>query len=159
GEDGRGQPPADAPPFKAMPPAGKTTSYVVSEERDFASFVQLTNSDDQSIRVLINQPVTGANVKKALEEAMTLKGKLTAAQRELQQVERQLAVINADQERLRKNLKEMPQEAAAYKRYLKKFDDQETQIEALQKKQKELQDDEHSHRKTYENFLSNLSVE
>ena len=109
--------------------------------------------------MLIQQPATGANVKKALEEALALKGKLTAAQRDLQQVERQLGVINADQERLRKNLREMPREAAAYNRYLKKFDDQETQIEALQKKQKELQDDEHAHRKSYEAFLANLSVE
>ena len=140
-------------------PAGKTTKYVVSEEKDFGSSVAITNSDDQSIRILINQPVTSANVKQALEQATTLKGKLSATQRELQQVERSLQVITADQDRLRKNLREMPQEAAAYKRYLKKFDDQETQIENLQKKQKELQDEEHSQRKTYESFLANLTVE
>jgi hypothetical protein len=53
----------------------------------------------------------------------------------------------------------MPKEAAAYKRYLKKFDDQETQIEQLQKQQKERQDTEHVRRKDYETFLANLSVE
>jgi len=36
----------------------------------------------------------------------------------------QLNVITQDQDRLRKNAQEMPPEAAAYKRYLKKFDDQ-----------------------------------
>jgi len=90
---------------------------------------------------------------------MTLRGKMAATQRELQQQERQLNVITQDQDRLRKNLKEMPPEAAAYKRYLKKFDDQETEIERLQKLIKELQDSEHAERKAFESYLANLSVE
>jgi hypothetical protein len=84
---------------------------------------------------------------------------MSATQRELQQQERQLNIITADQDRLRKNLKEMPPEAAAYKRYLKKFDDQETEIERLQKLIKELQDSEHAERKAFENYISNLNVE
>jgi hypothetical protein len=77
----------------------------------------------------------------------------------LQQQQRQLRDITVDQERLRKNLREMPQTAAAYKRYLKKFDDQETQIEKLQALIKELQDSEHTQRKNYEAFLTSLNVE
>ena len=79
--------------------------------------------------------------------------------REIQQVERSLQVINLDQDRLRKNLKEMPPEAAAYKRYLQKFDDQETEIEKLMAQLKQLQADEHAQRTSYENWLANLSVE
>jgi hypothetical protein len=150
---------ADVHRFKVTAPAGKTTKYTVSEEKDFGSSVQITNSDDQSIRILINQPVTSEKVKQALDQAMTLRGKLAATQREIQQQERQLNIITADQDRLRKNIKEMPPEAAAYKRYLKKFDDQETEIERLQKLIKELQDGEHAQRKDYENFLVNLTVE
>ena len=80
-------------------------------------------------------------------------------QREIQQQQRELNTITADQDRLRKNLKEMPPEAAAYKRYLKKFDEQETEIERLQKLIKELQEGEHAQRKEYENFLANLTAE
>jgi hypothetical protein len=150
---------ADVHRFKVTAPAGKTTKYTVSEEKDFGSSVTFTNSDDQSIRVVINQPVTSEKVKKALERALELKGKLSLTQREIQQQERQLGIITADQDRLRKNLKEMPPEAAAYKRYLKKFDDQETEIERLQKLVTELQDGEHAQRKDYESFLANLNVE
>jgi hypothetical protein len=145
--------------FKVTVPSGKTTKYTVSEEQDFGSSVQITNSDDQSIRILINQKVTSDEVKKALEQAMALRNKLASTQREIQQQERQLNVITTDQDRLRKNIKEMPPEAAAYKRYLKKFDDQETEIERLQKLIKELQDSEHAQRKELENYLANLSVE
>jgi hypothetical protein len=43
----------------------------------------------------------------------------------------------------------MPPNAAAYKRYLQKFDDQETQIERLQADVKRLQQEEHNQRKGY----------
>jgi len=82
-----------------------------------------------------------------------------ATQREIQQQERQLKVIVNDQVRLRANLKEMPPTAEAYKRYLKKFDEQETQIEDFQKKIKTLQDAEHQQRKTFEDYLAGLDVE
>jgi hypothetical protein len=53
----------------------------------------------------------------------------------------------------------MPPTAEAYKRYLKKFDDQETQIETYRGKIKELQDVEFAHRKSFEDFLAKLDVE
>jgi hypothetical protein len=150
---------ADFHRFKVKVPAGKTVPFTVSEERDFRSETVLTNSDDQSLRLIIQDRVTSPAVKEALAKAIVLRGKMAETQRELQQVERQLRVITEDQDRLRKNLHEMPKEAVAYKRYLKKFDDQETQIEQLQKQQKELQDTEHVRRKDYETYLANLSVE
>src|SRR5262245_19469484 len=150
---------ADFHRFQVKVPAGKTVPYTVSEEKDLGSQTILTNSDDQSIRIVLNDKVTTAKVKEALSKALSLRGKMADTQRELQQVERQLKVITDDQDRLRKNLREMPKDAAAYQRYLKKFDDQETEIEKLQKQIKDLQDEEHARRKDYESFLANLSVE
>jgi hypothetical protein len=145
--------------FKVSVSAGKTVPFTVSEERVVSSSVSLTNLDDQNIRIFLNAPVTSPKVKEALTKALTLRGRVAEAQRELQQMERQLKVITDDQDRLRKNLREMPKEAAAYKRYLKKFDDQETQIEQLQKEIKTLQDTEHARRTELESYLSNLTVE
>jgi hypothetical protein len=145
--------------FKVDVPAGKTVPYTVSEEKEVSSRIFLTNSDDQSIRILLNAPVTSPKVKDALEKAMNLKGKVSATQREIQQLERQLRDITTDQQRLRANLREMPPTAEAYKRYLKKFDTQETQIEKFQAQIKELQNDEHAQRKDYEQFLARLTVE
>src|SRR5262249_4485718 len=141
--------------FQVKVPAGKTVPYTVSEEKDFGSQTILTNSDDQSLRIVLNDKVTTAPVKEALARALSLRGKMADTQRELQQVERQLKVITDDQDRLRKNLREMPKEAAAYQRYLKQLDDQETEIEKLQKQVKDLQDEEHARRKDYEAFLAN----
>jgi hypothetical protein len=64
-----------------------------------------------------------------------------------------------DQSRLRANLKEMPPTARAYKRYLEKFDTQESQIEALQDRIKKLQALEAGRRKQLDDFLANFTVE
>ena len=65
--------------------------------------------------------------------------------------------LNEDQTRLRANLREMPSTAAAYKRYLEKFDKQETEIEELQKQQKSLQTQEMTQLKDFDRYLSNLN--
>jgi hypothetical protein len=145
--------------FKVPVPPGKTVPFTVSEEKVLKEEHQLTNLDDNAIRIFINQPVTSPAVKQALEKAMQMRGQIASIQRDIQKVQQDLGVIVADQERLRKNLKEMPQEAAAYKRYLKKFDDQENDIDALHKRLKSLQDEEHSRRKEFETYLADLTVE
>jgi hypothetical protein len=145
--------------FEIKLPAGKTASQVIIEEKDVQTAVALSNSDDQTMRFFISQPVVSDAVKNALGQAVELKSKLSATQRDLAQEERQLKVITDDQARLRANLREMPPTAEAYKRYLKKFDEQETLIEDAQKKVKQLQDAELAQRKTFEDYLAKLDVE
>jgi hypothetical protein len=145
--------------FELKVPAGHSASEEVVEEQDVLSTVQLTNADDQSMRFFLSQPVVSEAVKKALGKALELKGTLSATQREIAEQERHLKTIVDDQGRLRANLREMPPTAEAYKRYLKKFDDQETQIEDFQKKIKALQGQEFQQRQTFEDFLAKLDVE
>ena len=123
------------------------------------SAVQLTNSDDDGIRFFVNSPVSSPKVKDALQKTLELKAAVNNAQRDLDDLNRQLKDITDDQARLRANLKEMPPTAAAYKRYLDKFDAQETQIEKLQEQIKKLQGDEAARRAAYEEYLSKLDVE
>src|SRR5262249_19238760 len=77
----------------------------------------------------------------------------------IREQERQLKAITDDQDRLRKNLKEMPPTAAAYKRYLQKFDQQETQIETYQADIKKLQATEHEQQKALDDCLASFSAE
>jgi hypothetical protein len=145
--------------FQLKVPAGQSAHEEVVEERDVLSTVQLSNSDDQAMRYFISQPAVSEAVKRALGEALALKGKLSATQREIAEQERQLKVIVDDQVRLRANLREMPPTAEAYKRYLRKFDDQETQIEKYQATIKTLQGQESQQRQAFEDFLAKLDVE
>jgi hypothetical protein len=131
----------------------------VVEERDVVQTVSISNVDDQTIRVFLNHNVTGSKVKDALQQAIALKSKVAQTQRELAHVNTQLRDITQDQARLRANLKEMPPTAVAYKRYLEKFDKQETEIEQLQEKVKQLQATEYQQKTELDGYLANLTIE
>ncbi len=150
---------ADFYRFEVKIPACKDCKLVVTEERVLATNVALGNLDDDTIRVFMSSPVASPRVKAALEQALKLRGEAAKTQREIAEQERQLKVIVEDQTRLRANLKEMPATATAYKRYLEKFDLQETQIESFQKEIKRLQEIEHSQKKEFEDFLASLNVD
>jgi hypothetical protein len=145
--------------FQVKVAPGKTETQTVTEERDVAGNIQLTNSNDDQLRFFIGQTASSGKVKHALKKAIDLRWELSKTQREIAELEKQLKVITDDQVRLRANLKEMPSTAAAYKRYLEKFDQQETQIEKYQDDIKKLQGVEHNQKKDFEDYLNNLDVD
>ncbi len=145
--------------FEVKVPAGKTATQAVTEERVVNEQVQLTNSNDDQMRLFLNSTISSPKVKEGLKQALDLRFALGKTQRDRQELEHQLKDITDDQVRLRANLKEMPPTAAAYKRYLDKFDAQETQIEKVQADIKKLQDVEHQQQKDFEDFLNNFSAE
>ena len=62
--------------------------------------------------------------------------------------------ITADQDRIRKNLRETPKEAEVYKTYLKKLADQEKEIDALTDQAEAAHGRRvHEAKKTYEDYL------
>ncbi len=145
--------------FEVKVPAGKTAAQVVTEERVIGSQIQLTNSNDDQMRFFINSTVASPKVKEGLKQGIALRWALSKTQRDVADQQLQLKTITDDQTRLRANLKEMPPTAAAYKRYLDKFDQQETQIEKYQADIKKMQDSEHQQQKDFEDFLNNFSAE
>ena len=116
---------ADLWRFQTAVAAGKTAEFRVKEEKDFGTSVQLTNSPDDQIRYFIRLNETSPGLKAKLTEALGLKGKWDGQRRELAQVVADLQRITADQDRIRKNLRETPKEAPVYETYLKKLSDQE----------------------------------
>jgi hypothetical protein len=145
--------------FELKVDAGKSAKQEVVEERDIIQSVALTNTNDDSIRVFLQSKVASEKVKKALEKAVELRTQWAGTRRQLAQLQTDLKAITDDQDRLRKNLAATPPTAAAYKRYLEKFDKQETEIETLQDQIKKMQATEQHQRGEYEAYLANLDVE
>ncbi len=145
--------------FEVKVPAGKTGTQVVTEEKVVNEQVQLTNSNDDQMRFFFNSTVSSQKVKDGLRQALDLRHTLALTQQAIADKQRELKDITDDQVRLRANLKEMPPTAAAYKRYLDKFDAQETQIEKLQEDIKKMQGTESQQRKEFEDFLNNFTAE
>jgi hypothetical protein len=145
--------------FEVKVPAGKTASMDVVEERDLVRTVQLTNSDDPTMRFFLSQTVSSDKVKAALQNAIELKSAHSKTQQDLAKVQQQQKEITDDQARLRANIKELPSTSPVYKKYLDKFEKQEGEIEEMQASVKKLQETEHTQRQEYENYLAGLDVE
>jgi hypothetical protein len=145
--------------FEVKVPAGGTKSQVVTEEQEVSNNYSLSSSGDEQIRLFLSQPVASQKVKDGLQKAMELRRTTEKTRRESAELQRQLNTITQDQERLRANLREMPSTAKAYKRYLEKFDQQETQIEKYQADIKKLQAQEHTQQKAFDDFLVGFTAD
>jgi hypothetical protein len=143
--------------FQTAVKAGETKTFTVKEEKEIANSVTLTNNQEDQIRYFIKLDEVSPELKKKLTQALAMKESWDVIQRELNQVVADLNRLNADQDRIRKNLRETPKEAEVYQTYLKKLSDQEKEIDGLTNKQKKLMGDEFASRKKYEDYLANIS--
>ncbi len=138
--------------------AKASVSQTIVEEKDLNTSISINNSADGTIRFFINNAISSPELKAALTKALEFKTKLNSTRQDLTNVNEQLRVITEDQTRLRANLHEMPTTAKAYKRYLEKFDKQETEIESLRDQQRKLQKDELQQRQDLDKYLNGLNV-
>jgi hypothetical protein len=143
--------------FELKVPAGQKKDLVVTEERDEFHRWEISTTSDDQIKFLISQPLATPSMKKAMQNAMDLRWALAKTTREIGELQRQLSTLVNDQQRLRENIKATPSTAAVYKKYLKKLDDQEEQIEKHQEDIKKLQKQEHDQKKAFDDFLANFN--
>jgi hypothetical protein len=130
---------------------------VVEEQYRIDQFV-LSNTNDDSVRFFVRGSIASPKVKEALEQAIKLKDALAQTRSEIAKEELALQVIEKDQTRMRANMERVPQTSEAYKRYLKKFDEQETEIEKRRAEIVKLQDEAETQRRAYESFILNLDI-
>jgi len=145
--------------FQLPVAAGKTATLEVVEEQTRLDRLTLTSSEEPTLRLFLGSTITSPALKAALQKAITSRSRLAETGREITHLEQKLKAITDDQARLRANLEKVPPASAAYKRYLEKFDTQETDIEKLQAEIEQKHEAERQQRKEYEDLLAGLSVE
>ena len=149
--------------YELRVPAGKIAKLEVIEEKENITEEPAAWLCDQkhqeALRKMLQCRCTNTKLMAALKKTLAFAEKFSAIEQEFNQTQQELQTITADQERLRANLKEVPQTADAYKRYLAKFDSQETQIEKLQGRIKTLQTAQKQQSCDIDNFLKQLDVE
>jgi hypothetical protein len=145
--------------FELKVPAGQTVKHEVIEETSRRNLTALSSTDDQTVKLILSSTVAGNAVKEGFRKAVTLRQGLATTQKELADLERQLKAITEDQGRLRANIDKLPHTSAAYKRYLEKFDTQETQIEKLQGQIEQQREAVKRQQKEYDDYLAALTVE
>jgi hypothetical protein len=145
--------------FQLAAPAGQTVRQEVIEERSGLNETAVSSCDEKTFQLYIAGNAVSPRVKAALKKAVEWEYALADSRRLVAQVTHQLKELTDDQARLRANFRELPATSAAYKRYLTKFDTQETEIETLQKELKQATETEKRQQKEYGDYLVDLNVE
>ena len=118
--------------FEVKVPSGKLVKLDVTEETSRSLTMIVNRVDDDTLKLYINSSVASPEMKDALKEVIQTRQSIAGDQTEVKAMEDRLKAIVDDQVRLRANIERVPMGSEVYKRYLTKFDTQETQIEKLQ---------------------------
>jgi len=137
---------------------GEPAELVVQEERTDSQQVALTNIDDDSIRLYLSAKVVSDEVKAALSEIVKRKHAIEQLSTRRKQLEKQIDEIGDEQSRIRDNMARLDHNSELYNRYVKKFSDQEDQIERLQEEILTLTDQETELRKALDEYLLKLDL-
>lgn len=145
--------------FEMKVPAGEKVTLDVIEEQDQTSVFYLTTLTAEQLDQAMTEPSTPPAVKAAFGR---VRANLTArgdADKGIAEENAALKEIVEEQGRLRANLATVPKESDAYKRYVKKFDDQETDIEKRRAKVKELEQTKQKLAKELTDLIKELKAE
>lgn len=127
----------DAYRFRVTAKPNQTVKLEVIEQEKVEIKDELNSIADSNIQDAIAKSKRPA-VKAVLEKLAAMKAALSLTAKEIGIEQNALKQIDIDQSRLRANIEKVPRDSDAYKRYLKKFDEQETEIESRRKKVLEL---------------------
>ena len=103
-------------------------------------------------------PSRSAKVKEALLEVIKRKQAIQEVAVRRAEFEQQIRTIAEEQGRIRENMGRLDHGVDLYKRYVKKFSDQEDEIEKLHSQIKSLTDQETELRKALDAYLTGLEL-
>ncbi len=146
--------------FETDVPAGKTGKFVVAEEQVTSQSTGIWRSSVGTLTWYTTNREILPKVREAIAEAIRRKNALTAAERKVKEIERQIATLNRDQQRNRSNMGSFRSTSSTgYKRFAKKVLDIETKIEELQAELDEARANVKSLRKLLEDYISKMNVD
>ncbi|MCI0536059.1 MAG: DUF4139 domain-containing protein [Verrucomicrobiales bacterium] len=137
----------------------KTSKLVVHEEKQFDERVQLINANTDAIAYYVRAPKVSAKVKDALQKAAQLRDRLSQTGAERTRREHRTNEITQEQGRIRENMAKLNANSELYVRYVKKLDQQETELERLREEIEELKNTETQQQRDLNDYLLNLNVE
>jgi len=145
--------------FQVNVAKGKTEKLTVSEERDDGERIEINNSDDGRIQMIINEPLASKEIKDALHTSLKMKWELAKTLQEIQNDQREQDRIRNEQPRIRENIKVLPESDPLLKKLRDKLLAQENDIEKYEANIKSLHAKADQQRKDFESYLVNLTIE
>ncbi len=144
--------------FAVTAEPGKPATLKVLEQQTVSEQVGLANLPDDAIIIYQRSTAVSDAVKKALSELVKRKQEIQGlAQKKAEQKE----IINAitqEQGRIRENMSRLDRNNDLYARYVKKFSEQEDQVEKAREAIKELDVQIHTKQKSLDDYLLGLDL-
>ena len=132
---------------------------VVREEKQFSEQVQLLSYSTEAIAFYLKSPKVNARIRDALQRSVSLRDHLSQTAAERGRREQRINEISQEQSRIRENMAKLSQNSELYTRYVKKFDQQETELENLRQEIESLQKTERKQQQELNDYLLSLDVE
>lgn len=144
--------------FSVAVDPGKSATLRVKETLPVQESILLMDSGVDQIVYYQQAKEVSSKVREALQRVVQLRGKLDDARAQRTRLDQRTAEITAEHARIRENMQRLPQNSDLYNRYVKKLDQQETELEKLRKEIESLKNTEEEHRRELQNYIMNLDV-
>jgi hypothetical protein len=144
--------------FSVAVDPGKSATLRVKETLPVQESILLMDSGVDQIVYYQQAKEVSSKVREALQRVVQLRGKLDDAHAQRTRLDQRTAEITAEHARIRENMQRLPQNSDLYNRYVKKLDQQETELEKLRKEIESLKNTEEEHRRELQNYVMNLDV-
>jgi hypothetical protein len=138
--------------------AGKAAVLHVREEKQLTQTVQLTDAGPETIMQYIRAKQISAGVKEALQRIVALRDRLSQTTARRSGLEQKIKDTTQEQTRIRENMSRLTQNSELYTRYVKKLDQQETDIEKLRKDIEGLKGVEEEQKRELNEFLLSMDL-
>ncbi len=145
--------------FELVAAPGKPQELSLEEEQTLRREVAISDLDHAGILLYESSPQSSSEVKQALQEVIRRRQEIDQAIEQRRQLEARAQEIGRDQARIRQNMAQLGRDTDLYRRYVKKFGEQEDQVEKLHTEIDEAQKHELSLREAHDAFLASLDVE
>ncbi|MBN2578137.1 MAG: hypothetical protein JXB10_04020 [Pirellulales bacterium] len=138
---------------------GVPATLRVELERTTAQHLAINNLNDQTIQFYLSAKVVSQKVKDALREVVRRKSEIQQVVEKKGQVTQKINGIVQDQNRIRQNMAQLDRNSEVYKNYVRKFSNQESEIEKLREESAALSRKEAELRKALDEYLMDLDLQ
>ncbi|HJU03679.1 MAG TPA: hypothetical protein VJ692_00905 [Nitrospiraceae bacterium] len=138
--------------------AAQTASLRVREEKYVQQTIQLIDSGSDIIAFYLQSKQISPKVREALQQVVVLRDRLTQTTARRAGQEQRIRGITQEQTRIRENMAKLAQNSDLYNRYVKKLDQQETEIEKLRHEIEILKNTEEEQKHAVNDYLLGLEI-
>jgi hypothetical protein len=145
--------------FRVELPAGKKVTTTIKQEWTYSQSMALVNMAPAELLSYSRTGEISKSVRSAIERVAELRQKAIDLSAQIEVSTQKLAQITAEQLRIRENMKTVGQTSQYYERLLAKLNEQESQIEQLQKEKEELTVRRNAAQREVSEYLANLTLD